>query len=313
MIKKSVLLLGVLAAFLGMENPAICAEKAGEAAKEGAKETIDYVEKGNQMMMAFMERIKIGDLEGARKIAKSMTEPAKNFTDSDSVEYKCFYSEIEKEYYLLKNKGSKKTVEWVQEPIADGYYLLAVLDFQDKHYKDALENIQNCVFWNPVRAPYFCERGFLYLYAGEEKDLVNAQVAYEKAVELADSNEDMATALRGIAAVMNAKDKIQVSIAALILSKEYDSEHTDLTEQLLFLKENYPEYNYDLSPREARNILKDNNIQCDYSHEHVEVLLKVVSKLKMPEEKERAVIFLNHARMLEPQNVEILNKLKSIQ
>ena len=310
MIRKSTLLFTILAVLLGIQTPAVCADNTAESKKE---ETIDNIEKGNQMMIAFMERIKIGDLEGARKIANDMISPAEKIKDTATTEYKCFYSQTEKEYYLLKNKGNTQKVEWVQEPIADGYYLLAVLDFQEKLYKDSLEHISNCIFWNPVRAPFYCERGFLYLYAGEEKDLVNAQVAYEKAIELANNAEDMGAALRGVANVMIAKGDIPVAVAAIVVSKEYDSEHPDSSEQLLHIKRNYPNIDSDIGIREAKKTLKENNIQYEYSHSHVEVLLKMASELKMPEEKEKAIVLLEQARILEPKNVELLNKLKAIQ
>lgn len=314
MLKRSLLIISAVAAMLTCQAPGLLAQ---EATQETASATprnamIDSIDKGNQMMIAFMEHIKIGDVKGARKIANDMIAPAKDYKDSDTVEYKTFYSQMEMEYYLLKNKDNKKEVKWVQEPIADGYYLLAVLDFQEKLYKDALEHIQNCVSWNPVRSAYYIERGFLYLFSGDEQNIVDAQVAYEKAIELADSSEDIAAGLRGIASVMNAKGNLPVAVAALVVSKEYDSENPDADEQILYIKREYSDFDCNMTSKEARKLLKENNIQCDYSHDHVEILVKMASKLDKPEDKEMAKILLQQATFLEPNNTDLKNKLKAL-
>ena len=60
------------------------------------------------------------------------------------------------------------------------------------------------------------------------------------------------------------------------------------------------------------NMLKENNIQCDYSHTHVEVLTKMASELKMPDDKEKITILLQQGLFLEPKNVELQNKLKAL-
>ena len=310
MLKRSLLSILAMVAMLNCQAPALQAQETASGTTRSA--VLEAIDKGNQMMIAYMEHIKIGDIKGARKIANDMVAPAKNFKDTDAVEYKTFYSMIEKEYYQMTNKGNTKKVEWVQEPIADGYYLLAVLDFQEKLYKDALENIQNCVSWNPVRSAYYIERGFLYLFSGDEQNIVNAQVAYEKAIELANNTEDMAAGLRGVASVMNAKGNLPVCIAALVVSKEYDSENPDADEQILYIKKEFPDYDCNMTVKEARKLLKENNIQCDYSHTHVEVLTKMASELKMPDDKEKITILLQQGLFLEPKNVELQNKLKAL-
>ena len=70
----------------------------------------------------------------------------------------------------------------------------------------------------------------------------------------------------------------------------------------------------DMKVDEARKALKEKGIQTTYSHQHVEVLLKMASgyNLSVPEEKERAKLLLMHARELEPQNKEVVEKFKAI-
>ncbi len=271
------------------------------------------IDRNNQMMMVFVQRLKSGNVAEARKIAKDMAAFSQKYKDTDSVEYKSFYSNIEKELYLLKNKDNKKKVVWVEEPIADGYYFLAVLDFQDKHYKDAISNIQKCIFWNPVRAAYYCERGFIFLNTTPESDLLSAQVAYEQALEYADDEETFASALRGLSFVFADKNQFEESVAAMILSKEFEPNSVEADEHLIRMKNLISGFDFNMSAKKAKEVLQKSNVQTTYSPEHVKVLIKLASELKMPEEKEKAKVFLTRALMLDPQNKEAISKMKNLQ
>ncbi len=311
MTKKTLLLIIIISLLLPFcENNLSAAEPKDTSGNNSQNSSID---RNNQMMLAFVQRMKSGNVTEARKIAKEMTAFANKYTDTADVEYKNFYSNMEKELYLLKNKNSKKKVVWVDDPIADGYYFLAVIDFQAKHYKEAKENIQKCIFWNPVRAPYYCERGFIFLNSGVESDYISAQVAYEQALEYADNEEDFASALRGVGFAFASRNMFEESVAAMVLSKEFEPNNTDAEEHILRMKNFIPSFDFSMDSKKARKILKDNKIQTTYSPEHVKVLIKLASELKMPEEKEKALIFLTRAQMLEPVNVEVINKLKEIQ
>ncbi len=312
MSKHMLLILVVVSLFFTFSNNSLIA--AEQASSENKDEKSDSVlDRNNQMMMVFVERLKSGNVAEARKIAKDMAAFSKKYKDTDTIEYKSFYSNIEKEYYLLKNKNSKKKVVWVEEPIADGYYFLAVLDFQEKQYKDAIENIQKCISWNPVRAGYYNERGFIFLNSGADSNIISAQVAYEQALECANSEDDFASGLRGLGFALAARNQFDVSAAAMILSLEFEPNNADANEHLVRLKNFIPGYDFNINVNQARKILKDNKIQTTYSPEHVKVLLKLASEFKIPEEKEKALVFLNRALMLEPQNVEVLNKIKALQ
>ena len=275
--------------------------------------TANVIDRNNQMMMVFVQRLKSGNVAEARKIAKDMTAFSQKYKDSATVEYKSFYSNIEKEIYMLKNKDNKKKVVWVEEPIADGYYFLAVIDFQDKQYKDAIDNIQKCISWNPVRSAYYCERGFIFLNAGPDSDIISAQVAYEQALEYANDEESFAAALRGLGFVFALKNQFEESYAAMILSKEYEPDSIDADEHIIRLKNLIRGIDLNIDAKKARQILQKNHIQTTFSPEQVKVLVKLASELKMPEEKEKAKIFLTRALMLDPHNKEAINKLKEIQ
>lgn len=312
MAKRIILLFLLVSSLFSLsENTLMAAEQPSTTKSDALSDTV--IDKNNQMMMVFVERLKSGNVAEARKIAKDMAAFSQKYKDTANVEYKSFYSNIEKELYLLKNKDNKKNVVWVEEPIADGYYFLAVLDFQDKQYKDAIENIQKCIFWNPVHAAYYTERGFIFLNSGADSSIIGAQVAYEQAMEYANNEEDFASGLRGLGFVLAARNHFEESAAATILSLDFEPNNVEAKEHLVRLKNLIPGFDFNMDAKRARKILKDSKIQTTYSPEHVKILVKLASQFKIPEEKEKALIFLNRALMLEPQNVEVLNKIKALQ
>ena len=313
MFKRSLQLFLIFTAlFFSYESSLNAAELTVPAVSAAADSTIT-IDKNNQMMLVFVERLKSGNTKEARKIAQDMADFSKKYKDDAKTEYKSFYSNIEREYYIHKNKDSKKNVVWVPEPIADGYYFLAVMDFQEEKYQDAIDNIQKCIMWNPVRAPYYCERGFIFLNCGIYADYVNAQVAYEQALECADNEEDFASALRGIGFAFAARNELEESAAAMILSQKFVPDNPDAKEHILRLKNLVPDFDFNMDVKKAKKILNESKIQTSFSPEHAVVLLKIVSELKMPEEKEKALAFLISANMIDPSNKAVENKLKEIQ
>ena len=289
------------------------AEELAVPAVSAAADSTITIDKNNQMMLVFVERLKSGNIKEARKIAQDMANFSQKYKDDANTEYKSFYSNIEKEYYIYKNKDSKKKVVWVPEPIADGYYFLAVMDFQEKKYQDAIDNIQKCIMWNPVRAPYYCERGFIFLNSGIYADYVSAQVAYEQALECADNEEDFASALRGLGFALASQNGLEESAAAMILSMKYVPDSADAKEHLLRLKNLVPSFDFNMDVKRAKKILSESKIQTTFSPEHSVVLLKMVNEMKLPDEKEKALAFLVSANRIDPGNKAVENKLKEVQ
>ena len=313
MLKRSLNLFIIFTALLLSFECRLNAQETAVPAVSAAADSTITIDKNNQMMLVFVERLKSGNYKEARKIANEMAGFSNKYKDDAMTEYKSFYSDIEREYYLLKNKGSKKKVVWVPEPIADGYYFLAVMDFQEKKYQDAVDNIQKCIIWNPVRAPYYCERGFIFLNSGIYADYVSAQVAYEQALECADNEEDFASALRGLGFSFAAMNQLEESAAAMILSQKYVPDSPDAKEHLLRLKNLVPSFDFNMDTKKAKKILYDSKIQTTFSPEHATVLLKLVNEMKMPDDKEKALAFLVSANRIDPGNKAVENKLKEIQ
>ena len=72
-------------------------------------------------------------------------------------------------------------------------------------------------------------------------------------------------------------------------------------------------FDFNMDVKRAKKILAESKIQTSFSPEHAVVLLNMVSGLKMPEEKEKALAFLVSANMIDPSNKAVENKLKEIQ
>ena len=138
------------------------------------------------------------------------------------------------------------------------------MDFQEEKYQDAIDNIQKCIMWNPVRAPYYCERGFIFLNCGIYADYVNAQVAYEQALECADNEEDFASALRGIGFAFAARNELEESAAAMILSQKFVPDNPDAKEHILRLKNLVPDFDFNMDVKKAKKILNESKIQTSF-------------------------------------------------
>ncbi|MGM0599295.1 MAG: hypothetical protein ACQETH_05685 [Candidatus Rifleibacteriota bacterium] len=268
----------------------------------------------NQMMLVFMERMKNADYEEAREIASEMTYGHEKYRDTAKVVHKSFHSIMEKELYemKLKQQGENKTVKWVQQPLSDGFYLLAMVDFQQGKHESALKNLQEAISWNPVRSAFYNERGYMLLRKKSGPDLIMAQIAYEKALELADTPEDFAAALRGLAYVLVERRQLARALACLKLSKKYDETNLDAEEEMLFIRRADPDLFASMSESDAIELLKSTGIQVEYSPQHLKVLLKLCKRFKRENNLERARAFLEKADLLFPDNAEVKKMLSNI-
>jgi len=304
------------------QTPAATAKpaKASPAIKMTASGTIDVskidpIKLNNQMMMVFMERMKAGDYAEAREIANQMIFGHDKFSSTETKEYKSFHSLMEKELYsLLENRqGNKKEVEWVEQPISDGFYLLSMLDFQEGKHEDALANMQRAVYWNPVRSAFYCERGYMLLRNNTNPNPLMAQVAYIKALELADNPEDFAGALRGLAFILLERRQPDVALACQLVAKEFTPGENDVEEELFFISRNFPTLYNSMSLTTARQTLKKNRILDDYAPEHVQVLLRLADSFKDPKDAPRVISLLHRAKQMAPKNQEVNRRIQLLE
>ncbi len=269
----------------------------------------------NQMMIVFMERMKAGNLKEAREIAQEMVFGNEKFVNDDKKEHKSFHSAMEKELYriLEKRSGSTKEVEWVQQPISDGFYFLAILDFQEGKHEDALANLAQAIFWNPVRSAFYSERGFMLLKKNTGPDFLMAEVAYHKAAELADNNEDFAAALRGLAFVLVEQRSLDQALACLMVSKTFDASNNEAEEEMLFIKQKAPDLFASMTFAKAQELMTANQIPVTFAPEHIESLMALAESYKDPKDAAKAILLLKKAKEMAPKNEEVLKRLKALE
>lgn len=304
----------------GAQQPA-AADKPAPAtvapAKTNASATakVDPVVMTNQMMLVFMERMKSGNLKEARDVANEMVFGHDSYKITEQKDYKSFHSAMEKELYIMMEKasGGQKAVEWVEQPVSDGFYFLAILDFQEGKHEDALLNLQKAIYWNPVRSAFYAERGFMFLRKNSGPDILNAQIAYQKALELADNAEDFAAALRGLAFVLVERRELEQALSCLIVSKEYDATNADADEEIQFIKGVNADLVASMTIDKAREVMKAAGILTSYAPEHVQVLLTLADGYKAPEDAQKALMLLKKAREMAPQNAEVSKRLKALE
>ena len=283
-----------------------------QVASQTAK--VDPIVLTNQMMLVFMERMKSGNPKEARDVANEMVFGHEKYQDTDQKVHKSFHSAMEKELFNLyeERSGSRRSVEWIDQPVSDGFYFLAILDFQENRHEEALTNMQKAIFWNPVRSAFYAERGFMFLRKNSGPDIVGAQIAYEKALELADNAEDFAAALRGLAFVLVERRELEKALACLVVSKEYDADQEDTDEEIQFIRRADPALVNDMTLARARDVMKDAKILSSYSADHVEVLIKLADAFKGSDPK-KAIMLLKKAREMSPKNQAVADRLKAIQ
>ncbi len=276
---------------------------------------VDPIVMTNQMMLVFMERMKSGNLDDAREVANEMIFGHEKYVDNDQVEHKSFHSAMEKELYQLleKRNGSSKKIEWVEQPVSDGFYFLSILDFQQGKHEEALANMAKAIFWNPVRAAFYNERGFMLLKKNSGPDLLMAQIAYLKALELADSHEDFAAALRGLAFVLVERGQLDQALACLLVSKGFDPANEDAEEEISFIREKAPALFNKMKFADALEIMKKNQIPSEFSPEHVQIILRLADNFALGKETQKALALVKKAHTMEPKNEEVAKRLKSLQ
>lgn len=284
---------------------------ADDKSSKGSK--VSPVTLSNELMLVFMDRMKTGNYKGAREVANDMIKGAAKYNTNTKVEFKSFESIVEKTLYeLLQVKdGNKSQINWTQQPIADGYYLLAMLDFQQGNHKSALKNIGKAIYWNPVHSAFYAERGFMLLKKKSGPDRLMAQIAYTKALELAATKDDFAAALQGLAFILIDRGQLKLALACLIVEKEFLPNNLDAEQEIAFIGRNAPSLLSQVNLTEARKLLKERNILSTFAPIHVKVLIKLADKFAT-KNKKKAISLLEAALKLNPTNQKVIKKLKAL-
>lgn len=286
---------------------------ASQPAPAKVEPKVDPIVLSNQMMITFMDRMKTGNLKEAEQIAAQMIYGHDKFQDTPKVEFKTFATLMEKRLYetFSAQEGKNATVDWITQPIADGFYFYAMLAFQEKNVEKALEHLQKAIQWNPVHAPYFVERGFMLLHTNPI-DLAQAQIAYLRALELADNYADFAAALRGIGFVLIEKGDLEGGVACYLRSQLYDPQDQTAAQEINFVRARAPKAGKDLDGIRAAGVLSERRIPSGISAIHIKVLMTIAGELETHKKTKELKAVLRRALQLDPKNQQIVQKLSSL-
>jgi len=268
---------------------------------------VDPVVLTNQMMLTIMERMKIGAYDEARKIALDMILGHDKIKDSPQVEHKSFATLMGKKLYerMAKQEGRSVKVEWAFQPIADGFYFLAMIDFHQRKAKEALDNLQKAIFWDPTRSAFHAERAYIQLNSGLPVEMAFIMASYLKALELADNFDDFAAALRGIGYLLVDKRDLETALAAYTLAKHYDPQNKVAPKEIEFIKAEAPGIGKDMDVGKAAVILAKKGMPTSVGRVHIEVLLEIAREMTDPAQQKERQAILRRALKLDPKNEEI--------
>jgi tetratricopeptide (TPR) repeat protein len=268
----------------------------------------------NQMMVTIMERMKIGALDEAREIAMGMVKGHEAFSDTPAEHFRSLLTRSSAILYEreLAQRGETPKVTLVEQPIADGFYFLAMIDFQQGKADSALENLQKAIHWDPVRSAFYAERGFMLLKQNKPSELALVMAAYLRALDLANSEGDFAHALRGLGYVFIERGDFEAAMACYLRSLDYEPEHAAAKAQMDFIRQLRPALRTGFDAGRAAAILKERQVPARIGTVHVQVLLTMADELQKGNELEAARAVLERAKKLEPKNAEVQRRLTGL-
>ncbi|NLI76902.1 MAG: tetratricopeptide repeat protein [Candidatus Riflebacteria bacterium] len=275
---------------------------------------VDPVMLNNQMMVTASERIKAGALAEARKIAEDMIYGHEKITDSAQGIVRTFSSMMGKKLYeaQMKQEGRPEPVIWLQQPIADGFYFLAIIDFQEKKFADALAHIQQAIQWDPTRAAFYIERGFLMVNQPNPGSLADIAASYLKALELADGPEDFAGALRGLGYVYIEQNDWEGGLACYLVSLFFDPQSEAAKQEIDFIKYNRPKVFQELDGGKAVTALARRKVPTRIAPIHIQTLLQIADELSPTTQARELKAVLKRALLLDPKNETIKKRLAAL-
>lgn len=307
----------LIAAAFAMVIPAQAAPKAGildTPAAATETKAVNPIVLANQMMITIMERIKAGNYAEARTVANDMVFGSEKLVDTPTAVTRSFSSLMGKKVYekmLAKEGRGNVDVKWTQQPIADGYYFLAMISFQEGKPDVALDLLQKAIYWDPVRAAFHVERGFMMHHQKSPVEAASIFITYLKALELADNPQDFAAALRGIGYLFINRRDLKSGLACYLLSRRLDPDDKTAIRQIDYIRTRSPGLVKEMDETKAAAILKAANVPPTYNPLHVQVRLEIADEIKDPKKAAEAKAILTEALRLDPNNPEIIRRLKA--
>ena len=304
----SLLLAGSLAA--APQSSAAAPAKTSAAAASTQENAILL---SNQMMLTIMERMKNGDLAQAKEIAQEMIAGHDSYQDSPTMIYRCFSSLMGKTLFEIQAEqaGEKRTINWLEQPVADGFYFLAMITFQEGDKAKALEYLQKAIQWDPVRAAFYIERGYMLMHQDGAKELGMIAASYLKAAELADSPEDFAAALRGIGFTYVEKGDLETGMACYLLSLSYEPGSQAARFEMDFIaRRSAAGRNMDVT--KARALLAQKRLPTRINPVHVQVLYRLADSLSKEKNVRQLQAVYRRILSIDPDNKEAKTRLQAL-
>jgi len=276
-----------------------------------ATQSVDPTVLSNQMMITIMERMKAGNYPEAKKIALDMILDCDKYVDTPENEYRSFATLMEKKLYEIyqAREGKKGTVHWVQQPIADGFYFLAMIAFQEQKLEEAKQYLQKAINWDPMRSAFYMERAYFMIANSETSELAMVMASYLKALELADNFEDFAAAMRGLGYVFVDKGDIEAGLACYLVSLTFEPANMTAKKEIDYIRSLNPELVKSLDASKSAAILSERKVPSRMDTVHIKVLLSIADEPSVQKRPKELKAILKQALLLDPNNVEVKNRL----
>jgi len=290
------------------------AQKLMQPAKQGNEAAqVNTTVLSNQMMITIMARMKNHDLPEAKKIAFEMIDGHEQYIDTPTMEYRCFSSLMGKILYEVmgEQSGSKRTINWLEQPVADGFYFLAMIAYQEGNKAKALDYLQKSIQWDPVRSAFFAERGYMLLNQEGSKDLGMVAASYLKAADLADNIEDFAAAIRGMGFTYVEKGDMETGLACYILSLKFDPSSKAAKYEVEFIRRRNPLLVKNMDVNGAAAVLAERRIPTRINPVHVTVLWRLADQLVKNKQPRELKAVYRRILLIDPTNKEAKARLGS--
>lgn len=275
---------------------------------------VDTTEIDNTMLLGITSLFRSGNYAEARKGATSLVANAGNIQDSATVHYRCFASQPEKALYeiMQERAGGTVRVEWLPEPIAEGFYFLGMISFHEGKNQEALGFMQQAIQWSPTRAAFHSERAYMLLNSGESFDLAMAMASYLKALEMSDNESDFALALRGLGFCHIERQNMEVALACYLRSQAYDPDNTAAKEEISFINASHPGLAEQMNDNQVLQMLRNNSIPERIAPIHADALLRFADQLpNSGQHKKQLLAVLRRAAKIAPEHPEVAKRLKA--
>ena len=262
----------------------------------------------NEIMLHIAEKFRAGEYAEARAGAMELIKGHETLKDTATEQFRSFSSVMGKTLYELQlsRQGLTPVVHWVEQPIADGFYFLAMIEFHDGTAEKALEYLQNAIFWDPVRAAFHSERAYMSLRGNSPADMGQVKASYLRALELADSEEDFAHALRGIGFLLIERGDLETALACYLRSIDFEPEDPATRHQIEFIRQSNPSLRKSMTKEVVASVLNKRRIPFSFDPVHIEVLMSIAKRLVAKGDKDAAKSL--QARAAKMANTEELKR-----